>query len=178
MRDTVVANKYALALFQLAEENNLVDQIEEQLKVVKEVFNQEKDFESFLTSPKIGKDTKRELIKDAFGELNPFILNTLLLLLDRQRVSYIMAVIDEFINISYESKGIAKAHVESVRPLKEEEKDALVSVLAKKFNKNTLEIENTVNEDLLGGIKIQIGNRIYDGSLRGKLDGLKRELIG
>ncbi|NCU16290.1 F0F1 ATP synthase subunit delta [Pallidibacillus pasinlerensis] len=178
MRDTVVANKYALALFQLAEENNLVDQIEEQLKVVKEVFNQEKDFESFLTSPKIGKDTKRELIKNAFGDLNPFILNTLLLLLDRQRVSYIMAVIDEFINISYESKGITKARVESVRPLKDEEKDALATVFAKKLDKNTLEIENTVNEDLLGGIKIQIGNRIYDGSLRGKLDGLKRELIG
>jgi F-type H+-transporting ATPase subunit delta len=46
------------------------------------------------------------------------------------------------------------------------------------MNKVSLEIENVVNNDLLGGLKIQIGNRIFDGSLRGKLDGLKRELLG
>lgn len=178
MKDTIVAHKYALALFQLAEANNLVDQIEEEVKVVKEIFSQDKQILSFLTSPKIGKDKKRELINEAYGEFNPFVINTLLLLLDRQRAQYILTVIDEFIQISYENKGIAKAHVESVRPLKDEEKEALVSVFAKKLNKKSLEIENTVNEELLGGLKIQIGNRIYDGSLRGKLDGLKRELIG
>lgn len=125
MKDTIVAHKYALALFQLAEANNLVDQIEEEVKVVKEIFSQDKQILSFLTSPKIGKDKKRELINEAFGEFNPFVINTLLLLLDRQRAQYILTVIDEFIQISYENKGIAKAHVESGSSIKRRRKRSI-----------------------------------------------------
>lgn len=87
-------------------------------------------------------------------------------------------MIDAYIEMSYDQKGIATAKVESVRALTDEEKLAISSVFAKKMNKVSLEIENVVNNDLLGGLKIQIGNRIFDGSLRGKLDGLKRELLG
>jgi F-type H+-transporting ATPase subunit delta len=80
--------------------------------------------------------------------------------------------------MSYDRKGIATAKVESVRALTDEEKLAISNVFARRMKKTSLEIENIVNSDLLGGLKIQIGNRIFDGSLRGKLDGLKRELLG
>jgi F-type H+-transporting ATPase subunit delta len=178
MKDHVVARKYALALFQLAQDKKQVDVVENELLVVKEVFSLEKGLQTFLTSPKIGKDKKREIIKNAFVNFSQMTLNTLYLLIDRHRVKYIIPTIDSFIDISYENKGIAKARVESVRALTEEESKVLASTFAKKLNKKTLQIENVVNDDLLGGIKIQIGNRIFDGSLRGKLDNLKRELIG
>lgn len=178
MKDVIVAKKYALALFRLAQDKKQVDVIEKELLVVKEVFLKEKQLQTFLTSPKIGKDKKRDLIKKAFVNFSQMTMNTLFLLIDRHRVGYILPTIDSFIDISYENKGIARATVESVRALTEEEKQVLASTLAKKINKKTLEITNVVNDDLLGGLKIQIGNRIFDGSLRGKLNNLKRELIG
>ena len=68
--------------------------------------------------------------------------------------------------------------MESVRPLNGKKKMLFRKFLPKRIRKQSLEIENQVNSDLFGGVKIQIGNRIYDGTLRGKLDRLKRELIG
>ena len=65
----------------------------------------------------------------------------------------------------------------SVRPLTEDEQTALSSSFAKKVGKQSLRITNVTDENLLGGIKVQIGTRIYDGSLQGKLTRLERELI-
>lgn len=80
------------------------------------------------------------------------------MLTDRHRVDSIIPMIDAYIEMSYDQKGIATAKVESVRALTDEEKLAISSVFAKKMNKVSLEIENVVNNDLLGGLKIQIGN--------------------
>lgn len=178
MKDSVVANKYALALFQLAQEKNEVDRIENELHILKEIIHKNEALIVFLKSPNVGKDTKREFVKNTCKDFSQYIINLVLLLIDRHRIDYLGTIIDNFIAISYDEKGIAKAKVESVRPLKDSEIDAISTVFAKKVNKQTLEIENIVNDDLLGGIKVQIGNRIFDGSLRGKLNGLKRELIG
>src|SRR5690606_7724310 len=104
-------------------------------------------------------------------------VNTLLLLLDRHRQDFIVDTIDTYIFLANEERGIADAIVHSIRPLKEDEKEAISSVFAAKVAKRSLNIENKIDKDLLGGIKIEIGNLIYDGSLRHKLDHLERSLI-
>lgn len=75
-------------------------------------------------------------------------------------------------------KGIADAKVYTVRPLTEAEKEALSVSFAAKVGKKSLRIDNIVDTNLLGGIKLRIGNRIFDGSLRGKLERLERQLLG
>ena len=178
MSNTIAGTKYAVALFQLAQEKSLVDQIESELLIIKEVFSSNNDILTFLKSPQVSNQEKHNALKKACADFSPYVLNTLLLLTDRHRVDSIIPMIDAYIEMSYDQKGIATAKVESVRALTDEEKLAISSVFAKKMNKVSLEIENVVNNDLLVGLKSQIGNRIFDGSLRGKLDGLKRELLG
>jgi F-type H+-transporting ATPase subunit delta len=68
--------------------------------------------------------------------------------------------------------------VYSTRPLTEAEQQALSATFAAKVGKQSLRIENIVDTNLLGGIKLRIGNRIFDGSLRGKLERLERQLLG
>ncbi len=177
MSQTIIGSKYASALFQLAVEKNELDRIEKELKVLKQVLQSEKMLFPFLKSPRIEFEEKKKTLKKAFAGFSQYILNTLLLLTERHRTDHILPMIDAFTVLSNEHKGIAVAKVESVRALTEEEKSVISSVFAKKVNKKSLEIENVVNGDLLGGLKIQIGNRIFDGSLRGKLDDLKRELL-
>lgn len=178
MSNTTVAKRYALALFQLAKEHQLLEQTEEELRVVKEVVNNSKDLNTVLQSPKVSAVKKKEIIKDAFSTVNSFVLNTLMILIDRHRSDHTVEVVDSFIELANEEKGIAEAKVYSIRPLTEEEQQSLSTSFAAKVDKKSLRIDNIVDTELLGGLKIRIGNRIFDGSLRGKLDRLERKLLG
>jgi F-type H+-transporting ATPase subunit delta len=178
VKQTITGNRYAIALFQLAEEHNQVETIEQNLQVIKAVFHQVKELEPLMKSPKISSEKKKEILREAFSFVSPFVLNTLFVLIDRQRIDHLFPMIEKFHELTNEQKGIAEAKVVSVRPLTDQEKEAISSHFAKKVNKASLKIENIIDSDLLGGLKIQIGNRIFDGSLRGKLDRLKRELVG
>lgn len=177
MIDSTVANRYALALFHLAKEKQLLEQMEEDLRVVREVVSGNTELGHILKAPKISKQQKAQLIRNAFSTVNPYVQNTLLILIDRHREDYIAEVADQFIQLANDEKGVAEAKVATVRPLTEEESKVLSATFAAKVGKKTLRIQNIVDSNLLGGIKLQIGNRIYDGSLRGKLDRLEHQLL-
>lgn len=178
MMGSTVAKRYALALFQIAKEQQLLDQMEEELRVVKDVVSNNPDLQAVLKSPKLTKEKKKEILVSAFSNVNQYLINTLKLLIDRHREDVIYDVASEFLELSNEEKGIANAKVYSVRPLTDDEKEAFSSSYAAKVGKKSLHIENIVDTNLLGGIKIRIGNRILDGSLKGKLDRLERQLLG
>ncbi|MGA9226361.1 MAG: F0F1 ATP synthase subunit delta [Mesobacillus sp.] len=178
MSNSMVAKRYALALFQLSKENNLLAQVEQELRVVKEVLVNSSDLNAVLQSPKVSAAKKKEIIKDSFSQVNPFVLNTLMILIDRHRQDQMVEVVDQFVELSNEEHGIADAKVYSIRPLTQDESDALSASFAAEVGKKSLRIQNIVDPELLGGLKIRIGNRIYDGSLRGKLNRLERKLLG
>lgn len=177
MTGSTVAKRYALALFQLANEHQLLDQMEEELRVVKDVVNHNKDIKAILKSPKLSNVKKKEILKDAFASVNTYVLNTLMILVERHREDLVSDVADQFIHLANEERGIAEAKVYSIRPLTENEREALSVSFSAKVGKRSLRINNIVDSNLLGGIKLRIGNRIFDGSLRGKLERLERQLL-
>lgn len=71
MSNPAIANRYAFALFQVAKEQKLLDQLKDELRVVREVINQNKNFNTLLSSPKLSKEKKRQLLKDVFSDVNP-----------------------------------------------------------------------------------------------------------
>ena len=178
MSNTMVAKRYASALFQIAKEQQILSQVEEDLRVVKEVLEYNADLKAVLKSSKLTIDKKKEIVKNAFASVNVYVLNTVLILIDRHREEQIVEVTDQFLELADEAMGIAEAEVYSARELTDAERDALSATFAAKIGKKSLRIENIVDSNLLGGIRLRIGNRIYDGSLRGKLDRLERKLLG
>ena len=177
MSNTLVAKRYASALFQIANEQQILGQVEEDLRVVKEVLEYNPDLKAVLKSSKLTIDKKKEIVKNAFASVNVFVLNTVLILIDRHREDQIVEVTDQFLELANEAKGIADAKVYSARELTDAEREGLSAAFAAKIGKKSLRIENIVDSNLLGGIRLRIGNRIYDGSLRGKLDRLERKLL-
>jgi F-type H+-transporting ATPase subunit delta len=173
----MVAKRYALALFQIAKEQQLLGVVEEELRVVKEVFVYNTDLKALLKSSKLTIDKKKEILTTAFTSVNPYVLNTLMILIDRHREDEIIEVANQFLELSNEEKGIADAQVISTRELTDAEREAISATFGAKVGKKSLRIENIVDSELLGGVKLRIGNRIYDGSLRGKLDRLERKLL-
>ncbi|WML46564.1 F0F1 ATP synthase subunit delta [Neobacillus sp. PS3-34] len=177
MSNSMVAKRYALALFQIVKEQQLLESVEQELRVVKEVLNSSPDLKAVLKSPKLSNENKKEVLKNAFASVSTYVLNTLMILIDRHREDQIEEVADVFIELANDARGIADAKVYSVRPLTDEERAALSQAFAAKVGKQWLRIENIVDTNLLGGIKLRIGNSIFDGSLRGKLDRLERKLL-
>ncbi|WP_066176182.1 F0F1 ATP synthase subunit delta [Bacillus marinisedimentorum] len=178
MSRDVAANRYAGALFEIAKERQMLDKAEQDLRLVKEVFSGDDELTTFLNHPKIENEQKKQVLMGAFFQsLSPEVMNTLLLLTDRRRGGSIQDVADSFIELANEERGVADAKAYSVRPLSDEETQALSDIFAKRVGKQSLSIENIVDPSLVGGVKLRIGNRIYDGSVSGKLERIKRELV-
>lgn len=104
--------------------------------------------------------------------------HTIFLLIDRRRSSIVPDLTDEFIKLANQARQTEDAVVYSVKPLSEAEMLSLSQVFAKKAGIASLRIRNEVQTDLIGGIKVRIGNRIYDGSVSGKLERMERQLAG
>lgn len=177
MSNSMVAKRYALALFRIAEEQQLLGVVEEELRVVKEVMQYNTDIKAVLKSSKLTLEKKKEIFKQAFASVNAYVINTLLILIDRHREDEIIEVANQFFELADDEMGVADAEVSSIRELTDAERAAISATFAMKIGKKSLRIENIIDSELLGGVKLRIGNRIYDGSLRGKLDRLERKLL-
>lgn len=177
MSKAVIAKRYAEALFQLAEQSENVDSIESQLLIVKEVFQQNQDFNGFLEHPGFDALKKKEIIDLAFDDFAKEVRNILKLLIDRHNADAVPEIVDQFIAFANESKGVAVATVYTVRALSDEEKQQLQVVFTKKLAVKTLEINNVIDPSVMGGIKLKVGNTIYDGSVKGKLERIERNIV-
>ncbi|PWU66984.1 F0F1 ATP synthase subunit delta [Gracilibacillus dipsosauri] len=171
-----VAKRYAEALFQIGVEKQTIDFLDTELATVREVFETNKKLLPFLQHPKVDHAKKQALLKEAFTGFSEDVLHTLSLLVDRHNVSIIPEVALQFTKLANESKGMKEAIVYSVRPLQEEEKQELETTFKKKLNVKALKITNQVDESIIGGVKIKVGNTIYDGTIKGKLDRLERKI--
>jgi F-type H+-transporting ATPase subunit delta len=175
-RGTVVAKRYAKALFELAQSKGLVAETESQLKLIVSVIESNADLRKFLTAPNITLDTKKQTLIKAFGsEASSIVLNTVNLLIERGREGEIGAVLEAYLKVAGGVLGRADALVISSQPLSEGEQAKLADKFGALLGK-TIRVTNEVNPDLLGGVTVRIGDTLYDGSLRGKLERLDKAL--
>jgi F-type H+-transporting ATPase subunit delta len=176
MSEAVVAKRYADALFQLGNEKAVLEQFTDEFRTVQEVFESNTNLITFLKHPRVHNAKKKQFLDEVFQGLSVDVVNTIKLLAERHRSEMIPSIIDHFIQLVNDAKGIAVATVYSVRELNEAEKKELETAFAKRFNKNSLEFENKVDTSVLGGVKIRLGNTIYDGSVSGKLRRIRNKV--
>ena len=175
-RDRIVAKRYAKALFELAQQQGVVTEVEEQLKLVAHTLNQDPEIEKFLLFPGIDAAKKVELLKSALGDrLSALVLHTVELLIIRGRQDVIADVYQAFTKISGEALGEAHATVYSAKPLSVNELSEVTSQFEQLTGKKII-AQTFVEPSLLGGVQVRIGDRLYDGSLSGKLERLQKAL--
>ncbi|WP_163539126.1 F0F1 ATP synthase subunit delta [Gracilibacillus sp. YIM 98692] len=172
-----VAKRYAEALFQIGVEKETIDFFDTELQTVKEVFESNESFLKFLQHPKVDADEKKQLLNKAFAGFSKDVLHTLSLLVDRHNEAIVPEVVDYFQTFVFESKGIKQATVYSVRELSEAEIKQIQQVFTKKLNVQTLKVNNQVDPSVIGGVKIKVGNTVYDGTIQGKLERLERNIV-
>lgn len=177
---SVVANRYAKALFEVALERKVTDQVENELKMIKDSLDTSEGFMDWLSIPTVREDQKKDWIQKLFPDISELTRNLLFLLIDRHRIDQIPGIIAAFQKLNYQEKGIVEATVTSAFPLTEEDEKQLIRTF-EHLTQKEIQIVKKVDSDLLGGVIVQIGDRVYDGSLRTKLtkfqDRLKRSKV-
>ncbi|WP_099159402.1 F0F1 ATP synthase subunit delta [Virgibacillus ndiopensis] len=174
---SVVAKRYAEALFQLGNEKATLETIVEELRVVKDVFQDNQKLYTVLEHPRVNNEKKKQFLQEVFQGLSNDIINTLKILVERHRIESLPSIIDHLIQMVNDANGTADALVYSVRELSDAEKAELESTFAKRFNKTAIKLENVVDPSIIGGVKIRMGNTIYDGSISGKLKRIERNIV-
>lgn len=177
MSSLIASRRYASALLSSSEEGGFLDTIVEELKVIKEVLVNSRDLVQALRSPLIQGDKKvhilEEIFRDSVGEKMHVFLR---LIAKKKRAGLLPEIIDEFQVLLDEKRGVLNADVTSAVALSEEQVTELVNKLAASTGK-TIRPKMIVNENLIGGVSVKIGDTILDGSVSHQLQMLKHSLM-
>ena len=143
--------------------------LQQELQEMKKVFLETMQLGDLLISPKVLNRKKKELIGQFFNGANPFVSNTLYVLLEQRRIEEIGKLIEEFHGTCKRcSRSCRSESLLNTFALTDEESTAISTAFARKVGKQSLRIENIIDPSLIGGIRLQIGNQIYDSSVSGK----------
>jgi len=169
-----VGERYAQALFDLATDGKTVTAIEADLKSLKKMRVESRDFRTLLASPVFNAaDKGRALAALAEkGKFNATTAKFLGLLAATGRTAILPEVIASFEAMSAKARGVVSAHVTTAMPLSAAQAKGVAAALRTALGKDP-EIETRVDPSILGGIKVRVGSRLFDASLRSKLDSLK-----
>lgn len=176
MTDLRVARRYAQALFRVALQHNTVQRTGEDLARLRELMRQSPTFRAFLYDPRIARDRKKDRLREILRqEVMPETLRTLELIIEKRREKLLEAICDEYQRLQEAHQGIVRATLTSAVPLTEDEQSALIQKLEQSTGKQIIPTYE-VNPDLLGGIKVRMGDYEIDGSIRGALENLRERI--
>jgi len=172
----LAANVYSEALFNLALEENRIDELQQELQVLCELISANPEFMEFLTTPKIDKEEKRSFVDSVLGgKFSQEIVNLTKVLIDKKRASEILDIVDVFEKTVLTHKDLVSAVAYTAVALSAPEMDALKVKLAQLTGKE-ISLENIIDDSVIGGIRLKIGDRVIDGSLKRRLEDLKDNL--
>lgn len=172
-----VTRRYGHALYQLAKSEDKVDLILEELRDVSNILNTNEEIKEFLRHPGIGDLEKKKVLKNIFkGKVDPDIDKLISILIDHDRLEQIRTVYYDYKYLVYKGKGIKIAYVTTAVEMTEEEIEMLKSRLCKKYCKG-MEIQNIVDPEILGGVYLRVGDKVIDGTVRGKLQDMRKKLL-
>lgn len=169
-----VGGRYAQALFDLATEQGNVSAVEADLKTLKVAIAESADLRTLLSSPAFAAADKGRGL-DAIATkagLNPVTRKFLGLLAANGRTAALSAAIKAFEALAAKARGAVSAEVVTAAPLTAAQSKGVAAALRQALGKDP-EIETRVDPAILGGIKVRVGSRLFDASLRSKLDALK-----
>lgn len=170
-----ISQKYASALFDVAAQHGTLESVKVDFNEATEAIADVENFIEFMDNPKITKEKRAAVVNETFGNSDRLLLNLLRILSDKKHMSLIEEIYDEFLSLYDESHNQARVTVESTYKLSTEELDQLGQIFIDKTGYEKLLITNNINEALIGGLRVLIGSKVYDGSVKNQLEGIKNK---
>nr|QVQ56736.1 ATP synthase CF1 subunit delta [Erythrocystis saccata] len=165
-----VATPYAEALVANAKSLDLLNTYSEELSSILSILSQSKEFQSFLLNPLNSNFTKQQVLRKLFeNQIQSFIMNFLLVLVKKRRISYLQTIIEKYLEITYSLESIVIAELYSAVDLDENQKTNLINKIKSLTGSNQIRLLTNKDSSLIAGFILKIGSKVIDASLAGKL---------
>lgn len=168
---------YAVALFDLASKENKQKIYHDATRLVLEVLTQNDELIKILSSTRLGKEQKKEIIETTFkNDVPEFLLNALFLMVDNGAFN---VAIDNFkaLNKMFNDHfNIVQGTIYTTIKLSKEEVEKITTLMEKKVGK-TVELENKIDNQIIGGIKVVIGDKVFDMSITSQIEEITTKLM-
>lgn len=174
----LVSKTYGDALFELAKEQDKIDDFAQEVKSVQTALAQNPEFSKLMNHPKVGKDEKLQVVKEVFDtRADKELVGFLRLIVEKDRYNEIDEILSYFIARVKEEKQIGVAYVTSAVKLSEIQKKLVEEKLIETTSYKEMEMNFSVDESLIGGLVIRIGDKVVDSSIKSKLSELTKQLM-
>lgn len=174
----LVSKTYGEALFDLAVEEGQLDVVEEEVQLLLATCDENEDFIKLLNHPKITREEKVKVVETVFKDrLSQTMTGFLVLVVEKGRNDELESILKYFLERVREYKNIGVAKVTSAVPLSEEQKKSVEQRLLETTKYVSFEMDYAVDESLIGGLVIRIGDRVVDSSIRTRIDRMAKTLM-
>ncbi len=174
-KDDVVRG-YAEAMFSIAEAEGELEPVEEQVYAFAKMVEKRAKVREALIDPELPNENKRNLIGEVLGErANPVAVNLLGMLVEQGRARDIGRIAESLAEVAAERRQQVVGEVRSAVPLTDAQRRRLAEALSSATGR-TVEVKVIVDPDLVGGVVARVGDVIFDGSIRSRLDEAKQQL--
>ena len=169
---------YSEAVFELAKELGQTDEVKKELDALAEIFAAAPELGRFLSAPTITLDEKLSVLKNTFaGRISETSYSMLCVITEKGRATLVPAIAEDYRNRWYEMNNIAEVRVTTSVPLTENLRAKLKAKLETVMKKKIILTEK-VDASIMGGMVINYGNTMTDGSVKAKLEALQKQIKG
>ncbi len=172
-RDTA-ARRYAEAAFDLGRSDGTLDEWDRDLARLRDALAQE-DLRALMEHPAVPFADKERVLRRAVGDVSAEAISLVLLMVRRGRPRAIARMTEHFATLVRRERGVALAEIRTALPLDEGQRGDVVKRLTE-LTGDKIQIHEVVDESLIGGITVRIGDRLYDASVRSRLERLRARL--
>ncbi len=167
----LVEKRYAQAIMELSQ--NDIEVIRQELDEFVSIYNSDKEFSSFLVNPTIKADKKQAVIRNVFTDkFSKNMLNFILLLISKKRIKNIPEIYEQLVRLINEKSNVLDMKIITAEPLDEQQLFRIKEKFRNKYNAVTVKSEEIIDASIIGGIKVIIGDKVYDGSIKGRIESL------
>ena len=175
MASTRAAIRYAKAILDLASSKNVAKEVSNDMFLIASTINENLELNTFIQNPTIKVEVKESALQEIFADVNGVTKGLFHLLFENKRFEILHAVTLEYNKLFDELNGVEVAKVTTAFPLTSDLESKVLAKI-KEFTTKTITIENIVDESIIGGFILRIGDKQYNASIANRLQVLKREL--
>ncbi len=174
----ISARRYSLALYELADENKMIEEIEDHSNVIIKLISGSEDFKSLIKNPTNNQKDQLLAISRIFQnyKLNKLLNKFLGFLISKRRFFYVEKILNDFVETCSIKRGEVKAELISAKQLSDNEINIIKEDLTKNFS-SKIKLKYKHDESLIGGLTIQVGSVMVDTSIKNKLQKIENRMI-
>jgi len=170
------AIRYAKAVLSLASDEKTSEVVNSEMKLIATTISQNKELSDVLKSPVVNSSIKKSVLLEVFNNSSKSVLNLIDTLISNNRIDILNDVAQKYNQLFDASRGIELATVTTAVALTEDLKKKVLAK-AKELTGKDIEVENVIDESILGGFILRIGDIQYNASITNQLNKLKKEFI-